>query len=259
MRRTLGRCAVTLVEVLVALAVIAVNVAAWAAAIQLLVIMARSIAVLTVPPDADDVVLMCALAALAPWRVGAWRRRPESLPLADRRGLRGLTLVEVLVALAVGVMALVIAAVVSASAVRINRDVQHHADASIVAAALPALLAEVVQVAGRRLGEDSCGIQLADAGGRLVIRSAKVDGVVDIDELLAARDGAGRPALYLRRVPHSRQPWVEDVTRFRVLDVVEDDDGRAMRVVIAVERQGPEQHFVFGVELPHRPCVESIP
>ena len=260
MRHAVGRSAVTLVEVLVALSVLAVNVAGWAAAVQLLVALARDIAVLTVPTDVDDVVSLCGLAARMPRRVACPRRgRRYPRPQAHSWGRHGLTLVEVLVALGVGAMALGIAGAVAASTARVNRDAQHRVESHIARVALPALLAEVVQAAGRGLDEGTCGVKVGDAGERLIVRSVGFDGSTVIDEIYAARDAAGRHALYLRRVPHNRQPWIEDVTRFRVIGVLEAEEGRATRVEVEIVRHEPEQHYVFGLELPHWPCVVGAP
>ena len=256
MRRSL-RGGLTLVEVLVALAVLAVNVAGWTAALQLLLALVRGIAALTAPVDVDEVVQACALAALAPWRRGAAMGRRPRQRFARRR--RGVTLVEALVALTIGAIALGIAAAIATSAWRVDRDAQRRAEAHVAGVALPALLAEVVQPAGRGLADGACGIEVTHAAERLVVRSTGSGGAIVVDELFAGRDAAGRQALYLRRLPHARQPWIEDVTAFRVVDVIADHHGRVVRVGVELMRIAPADPHRFDVDLPHRPCAGSAP
>jgi len=177
---------------------------------------------------------------------------------------RGFTLVEVLVALAIGSLVSLLAATSVASSRRMSAAIDARAVAGQRTAAVPLLVGGTLALAGR--GLDGCGLQVMDGGGR-----ARVEGVdlgeaaPETVEVFAGRDGGGRPALYRRTVPHARQPWLEDVTGFRVLAGL--DDAGAWRAVdhdavsrwtaLRVELTWTDGDVrAYEVRLPHAPCAE---
>lgn len=177
----------------------------------------------------------------------------------------GVMLVEWLLALALAgvVMALAAAAlrstntwvgVLDARITRVQREV-----------AVPVLVAELLAGAGR--GLDGCALTLA-AGGTLVRWQTQLRGQLQPHtlELFAARDGARRPALYQRQLPHARQPWLEDVVHLRVLEVLRSDGAwvapstsngeriHALRLSLVWD---DGSHASIISPLPHAPCLEA--
>lgn len=260
-RRT---CGFSLVEVLVALTILALNVLAWSTVLSLALTIVRRIGELAAEPDpALTAFEACGLAFVAPLvSVGARHEkagaRSSAAALIPRRS--GLTLVELLVALAIGSIVLsTVAGMLTAS----SRAAQHatvRADAYIVGSSLPMLVTEVVEKAGRGL-DAACGLVAVVGGTQVTVRGALRDGTVIEEEVFAALDGAGRPALYLRRVPHARQPWVEDVTGFTVGDIQLTSSAlpevRVISVVLSIVHESLEEALAIDVTLPHRPCVED--
>ena len=180
---------------------------------------------------------------------------------------RGLTLVEVLVALAVGVLVLGLAATTGVSARRISTVIDARATAGQRATAVPLLIGGALALAGR--GLDDCGLHVTDGDRRARARGVEL-GSVDAStiEVFAGLDGGGRPALYHRTVPHARQPWLEDVTAFEV--VAARDEGLAWRAlthdgttrwtalrVTLAWRDGDAR--TYDVKLPHEPCAAALP
>lgn len=262
-----------LVEVLVATAVVALNLLGWTATLHVVLTLTRRITELGAEGDPDVVAsALCALSILVPptrvTRRLARRtappthRRPPLTPRAGRRAEGGLSLVEVLVALGVGTLLLAGLAATMASTSRVIRGAGTLADAAVIRASLPALVADVVTTAGRGM-DDACGLVAWEGAHELSVRRAGADGTVLEEEVFAALDGGGRPALYLRRRPHARQPWVEDVTSFRVdrIDHVTEPGSppRATIVALSVAHGALGERLAFEVALPHRPCVETAP
>ena len=179
---------------------------------------------------------------------------------------RGLTLVEVLVALAVGSLVLSLAAATAQSSRRLSGVIDARAIAGQRKTAVPLLIGGALARAGR--GLDGCGLHVAQGGERARVHGIALgDTEPETVEVFAALDGGGRPALYHRTVPHSRQPWLENVTGFRAL-VGRDEDGSwraidhdsvtrwtALRIELAWT-DGDVRTYVL--RLPHAPCAEPF-
>ena len=255
-----------LVEGLVALAILALNVLGWSAALSLALALVRRIAELVAEMGTTSFDgAMCGLALLVPQFSARSRGDVCSVgAIASARRPRrsGLTLLEVLVALTVGVAVLSGIAAMLAGTSRAVRFASQSADAHIVRAAIPMLVSDVVAAAGRGF-DDTCGLVASVGGARLVVRRALPDATVVEEEVFAGFDGAGRPALYLRRVPHARQPWVEDVTGFLVERIEFEPytmaPARASSITLLVEHDALDGPLMFDVPLPHRPCVGAPP
>ena len=174
----------------------------------------------------------------------------------------GLTLAEMLVALAVGAVVLAGVAAMLAALSRAVHRATASANAQIVRSALPMLVTERVETAGRGLDE-TCGLVTTVGGTRITVRRALLDGTAFGEEVFASFDAVGRPALYLRRVPHARQPWVEDVTGFLVERIEYEPytraPARASSITLLVEHDALDGPLMFDVPLSHRPCVEAPP
>ena len=254
-----------LVEVLIALTIVAINAVGWTAMLQVVFTLVRRIGELSI--DVDPAVVAsaaCAFGCLAP-RVSAQGVSVRA-HVHDRTASRcrlGLSLVELLVALALAALVVGGLAVTMAVTGRAARGATQAVDANTVRAALPVLLREVVEAAGRGMPE-ACGL-IAPAGAfRLVVRRALGDGSLVVDEIFAGFDGGGRPALYLRRVPFARQPWVEDVTAFAVERVdlapgISTEHARAERVIVRVTHAALDAPLPIEIALPHLPCIEAMP
>ncbi len=255
-----------LVEIMVALSIVAINVVGWTATLQVVLTLVRRIGELGSGLDPAAVAgaacgLGCLVPRAAPAGAGPASRRARRRPW--RRVRRGVSLVELLVAMAVGATVLAGLAAATAATGRAARGANQVVDAATVRSALPALLREVVETAGRDM-PDACGLDAAAGASRLVFRRALGDGSIVVDEVFAGFDGGGRPALYLRRVPHARQPWVEDVTAFTVERVQTTVDTtaervRVERVVVRVAHAALEAPLEVAIALPHRPCLEAHP
>ena len=178
----------------------------------------------------------------------------------------GLTLVEVLVALAVGILVVGVAAMTGTATRRVNAALDARATAGQRATAVPLLIGGALALAGR--GVDACALHVTEAGHRA--RFLGIDlGATEPKtvEVFAGLDGGGRPALYYRTLPFIRQPWLEDVTGFVVLaardhvgvwrDVEHDGTTRwtALRLTLAW-RDGDVR--TYEVPLPHAPCAEPL-
>jgi len=254
-----------LVEVLVALTIVAINAVGWTATLQVVFALVRRIGELANDVDPAAVAsAACGLGCLVP-RASSRCAPPTGHDVHSGRArhARGVSLVELLVALAVGAVVLGALATTMAVTGRATRGATQAVDAATVRAALPALLREVVEAAGRGM-PSSCGLDASADGSRLTVRRALGDGSVVVDEVFAGRDGGGRPALYLRRVPHARQPWVEDVTAFLVERVdlragASDGPARAERVVVRVAHRALDAPLGVEIALPHLPCLGGPP
>jgi hypothetical protein len=110
---------------------------------------------------------------------------------------------------------------------------------------------------------------VADGGLRARVHGVDLgDTDPETVEVFAGLDGGGRPALYHRTVPHARQPWLEDVTGFRVLSgrdgngewrTIEHDavtHWTGLRVELAW-LDGDAR--TYELRLPHAPCAEPLP
>ena len=179
----------------------------------------------------------------------------------------GLTLVEVLVALAVGTMVVGLALVTGTSTRRLTTVLDARATAGQRQMAAPLLVSGALVQAGRDI--EGCGLEVTDAGRRARVHGIDFgDDAPKTREVFAALDGGGRPALYLRTVPHARQPWLEDVTGFAV-HAARDSEGvwRALEHdgvtrwiglrVTLTWRDGDERTYDLAV--PHAPCAEPVP
>lgn len=176
---------------------------------------------------------------------------------------RAFTLVEVLVALAIGSLVLGLAATTAVAMRRLQAVVDARATATARATAVPQLLAWAIGRTGRDV--DGCAAAV-ESGGRLW-RGAAVDpGTVAATtvEVLAGVDGGGRPALYHRTLPWARQPWLEDVTAFALLEGRDGSgawrgwaaDGATRWSAIRAELTWTDGDVrSYEVELPHRPCA----
>lgn len=258
-----------LVEVLVALTVAALNLIGWTATLHVVLTLVRRIGELGAGPDpAVTASAACALALAVPRAPTSSRAVVRMASVALRRRAAhvsrrlGLSLVELLVALAVGSLVVAGLAATSAAGVGAGRGASVAADAATLRHALPALVGEVVEKAGGGM-RAACGLMVAEGASLMTVRRAASDGTVVEEAVFAAIDAAGRPALYLRRLPHARQPWVEDVIAFRVerVDPASEPGAtdRAERVSLLVEHAALDVPVRFDVPLPHRPCVEAPP
>jgi prepilin-type N-terminal cleavage/methylation domain-containing protein len=180
---------------------------------------------------------------------------------------RGLTLVEVLVALAIGSLVLSLAAATGHASRRLGATIDARAIAGQRATAVPQLIGGALGLAGR--GLDGCGLHVADGGGRARLLGVDLgDAAPETVEIFAGLDGGGRPALYHRTLPHARQPWLEDVTGFRVLaGRAEDGTWRAIDhdavtrwTALRVELAWTDGDARgYELRLPHAPCAEPLP
>ena len=180
---------------------------------------------------------------------------------------RGLTLVEVLVALVIGSLVLSLAAATGQSSRRLNGVIDARAIAGQRKTAVPQLVGGVLALAGR--GLDGCSLHLADGGQRARVHGVDLgDTDPETVEVFAGLDGGGRPALYHRTAPHVRQPWLEDVIGFRVLAGL--DEAGAWRTIehdtvtrwtaLRVELSWTDGDArTYELRLPHAPCAEPLP
>lgn len=180
---------------------------------------------------------------------------------------RGLTLVEVLVALAIGAVVLTAASGSLVSTARFSAAVEARGVDAQRRTAVPLLLRALMGSAGR--GRDGCGLEVAEGGRRLRLAGRpQGEASVVTTELFSGLDGGGRPALYHRTVPHARQPILEEVSAFAV--VAGRDQGGAWRAVdhdgatrwTALELEllwtdGDRRRYV--VDLVHGACAEVMP
>lgn len=257
-----ARAGLSIIEVMVALALLAVNLVGWAAAVRLIVVLLERTASLVVAVDvlaaveAPDVSEWCALGLLMV-RLPLHRSPPPRSRVAGA-GRHGLSLVEVLVALALSGLVLTLVASGFASSARLTRAALSQGDALSVRLALPALLQQTLEVAGRGVA-DVCALAIDAPGRRLTITHVLAGGTPAADEVFAALDGGGRPALYLRRLPHPRQPWLEGVKAFEVTTIESDTDGRVEALRLEVVHTALAEALEVTISLPHRPCLEVSP
>ena len=176
---------------------------------------------------------------------------------------RAFTLVEVLVALAIGSLVLGLAASTSVATRRLQTVLDARATATARATAVPQLLAWAIGRTGR--GIDGCAATVTSEG-RLWRGTAfdPGDATATTVEVLAGVDGGGRPALYHRTLPWARQPWLEEVTGFAVLAASEADgtwrawtaDGTIRWSAIRAELTWTDGDVrTYEVPLPHLPCA----
>lgn len=175
----------------------------------------------------------------------------------------GFTLVEVLVALAIGSLVLGLAASASVATRRVQAVLDARATATARATAVPQLLAWAIGRTGR--GVDGCAAAVANGGA--LWRGAAVDpgdAAATTVEVLAGVDGGGRPALYHRTLPWARQPWLEDVTAFRLLEGRDTDgawrawtaEGATRWSAVRAELTWTDGDVrAYEVALPHQPCA----
>ena len=251
--RSTYRGGLTLVEVLVALSVLAVNVVALSGALSVAIDLTRRTEVIATSLEEGVVVPPCGVLAIPWWRLrtlhrGRGRRRARGL------GRPGFTLVEVLVALALaGVVLLVLAAFVSGG-VRASTMLTARAVDQEARIAVPAIITDLVATAGAGITTPACAVEVDADARTLVLSRAAPDGSTRVEEVFAAVDGGGRPALFLRHRPHARQPWLEDVTSFEVVRVVRGEDGRLDALELRLVHAAASHPIDVLVPLPHRPC-----
>jgi prepilin-type N-terminal cleavage/methylation domain-containing protein len=179
---------------------------------------------------------------------------------------RGLTLVEVLVALAIGSLVITLASATSVSSRRMHAVLDARAIAGQRATAIPQLVGGALALSGR--GLDGCGLQVLDGGRRVRVRGVDIgDTAPSTVEVFAGLDGGGRPALYHRTLPYVRQPWLEDVVAFEVTEardeagswgtVAHDASTRwtALRVTLSWTDNDVRS---YELRLPHAPCAEPL-
>ncbi len=175
----------------------------------------------------------------------------------------GFTLIEVLIALAIGSLVLGLAASTSVATRRVQTVLDERATATARATAVPQLLAWAIGRTGR--GHDGCAATVGDHGS--IWSGTAVDpgdAAPTTVEVLAGVDGGGRPALYHRTLPWARQPWLEDVTSFTVLEGRDADgawrawtaDGATRWSAVRAELSWTDGEVrTYEVALPHRPCA----
>jgi hypothetical protein len=244
-----GREALTLVEVLVALLLVGLNGAGLVAGLILALTLFGRAAELLHGLDTLSVGAACGLALLPP-HVGRARSR------LGTRERRGLGLVELLVALAVGALVLTLLAALVRVQAATRGALEERAEWSYAQHGLRLAVEAEVATAGARLGAGECGMAQRSGGAVLELSRRGADGALALVTLEAGRDGAGRPALYRRLHPHPRQPWLEDVTSFHVtsFEVAPDAPERlaAVNLELRHERGG---ELRWRALLPHQPCV----
>lgn len=178
----------------------------------------------------------------------------------------GLTLVEVLVALAIGSVVLGAATAGLQASRRLQDAIDVRSVAGLRATAVPSLLGRALGLAGR--GIDGCGLQVAEAGRRARVLGIDLGAAApEIVEVFAGVDGGGRPALYHRTVPYARQPWFEDVTDFRVPAARDasgawravDHDALTRWTALRAEVSWTDgETRTYDVPLPHAPCAAPL-
>jgi prepilin-type N-terminal cleavage/methylation domain-containing protein len=180
---------------------------------------------------------------------------------------RGLTLVEVLIALAIGSLVITLASATSLSSRRMNAVLDVRAVAGQRSIAVPQLVGGALALAGR--GMDGCGLQVLDDGRRVRVSGVDLgDAVPSTIEVFSGLDGGGRPALYHRTLPHVRQPWLEDVVGFEVSAaqdaagawnvVLHDAHTRWTRLRVTLSWTDDDVRM-YELPLPHAPCAEVLP
>lgn len=173
------------------------------------------------------------------------------------------TLIEVLVALVLTSLVLGLAMGTGIAVRRTQGALDLRADDTARTTAVPRMLAWAVGRTGR--GVAACSVDVTVSGATW--RGTAVDfgaTVATTVEVLAGRDGAGRPALFHRTMPWVRQPWMEDVVSFTVLDARDDTgawrrlapDGTTRWRAVRIELTWSDGDVrVFDVALPHAPCA----
>jgi type II secretory pathway pseudopilin PulG len=262
--RSAGAHGFTLVETLVAMMVLTVLGSGIAATLALVLSLLRSAAQMLSGLDELTIETVCAALliptahgappgpALPQHRASTARRRPASM---------GLTLVEVLIALAIGMLLLAAAMSLLRIAHAGRATAEERIEAALVRQGLGRIVAGELARAGGGLASNDCGLAVTTDGRQVDLwwRDGGEDHHVS---LTAGVDGSGRPALYRRRHPYPRQPWLEDVTAFAVIaqaaDARDTDRIAALTVEATVlgTRGWPQR---WSVALPHRPCLREVP
>jgi type II secretory pathway pseudopilin PulG len=232
--------ALTIVEVLVALALFGVHAAALVAALVLSLSLVAAAGELLRGLESGDAAAACALLVGRPLR----------------RQRAGLTLVETLLALAVALLTLTALAALVRMHVLTSGTLEDRAESAYAQHGLRLAVEGEVATAGAWLGEGECGVARRDAGHALEFARRGGDGSLTLITLAAGRDALALPALYRRLHPHPRQPWIEDVTSFSVV-ALEPVPGAPQRVA-AVHldlRHARAGAVRWRVPLPHEPCL----
>ncbi len=250
----------TIVEALVATSVFGINLTAMVAVLLLsFSLFRRSATILDGIADLS-IVDACQGALLGPTIV-MQRMRCRFRRLAGRLSSHGLTLVEVLVALAMTTILMLVIASFVTSVHGGTRAAEARADRHLLEHALGLVFAGEMANAGARLAADECGVAIDQDGRAIHAWARDTEGTLQLRTITAGVDGAGRPALYRRHHPHSRQPWLEDVTDFHV-ELVESSTEIGRRVAaifVRIEVAGHDTVFELHMDLPHRPCRTLAP
>ena len=248
---------VSLVEVIVAVALLGVQLVAWTSVFRLIA-MLTSMSETLFTSGFDDSGGVCLLTfALAPLSRSV-SRAGLNVPRLGRslRQRHGISLVETLLAFALAVLVVGLTLVAASGYRRSAVRIESVHDALATRSAIPIMVRDVLAVAGASLPFGVCGLHVSPGRDRIAVEYRDVTGQGRSLEVFADLDGSGRPALYLRRPPYSKQPWIEGVTSFHV-DVPESSHGDRIRAVSArVEHVVLGDAIDFRIEMPHRPCVK---
>jgi prepilin-type N-terminal cleavage/methylation domain-containing protein len=239
------RTGVTLVEVLVASMLLAVNALAMSGVLVMAIDLTRRAEAIALEIEEGAALPACAAACPA---LRPRRRRPRTAPV-------GFTLVEVLISLAVAGVVVAAAAGFVTGGLRTSAALTERAVHIEARLAIPAILMEVVSPVGSGVDASTCALGVRDQGRLLEITRLEADGSERVEEVFAAMDGGGRPALFLRHRPFARQPFLEEVRSFEVTHVEEAPDGRVDSLSLRLVHERVPRPIEVTVLLPHRPCL----
>ncbi len=245
-------CGFTLIEILFALIILAINGSAVAASLALAASLVRAAGqILAAIPDIDP-ALICSGACLV---LRSPRQLTRSTPAARRLGL---TLVEVLVAIAIAGIILSTLGGFTSSLVRGGRSLDTVMDRNLIDHAFRLVLEGEFGRAGEGLATGHCGLAIGSGGGELHVRRRGDGGEVEHLVFSAGVDGAGLPALYRRQLPHARQPWLEDVNGFEVTPSGVGLGDRVQEVQVELTVHGQDAPVQWRILLPHQPCLGVV-
>jgi prepilin-type N-terminal cleavage/methylation domain-containing protein len=236
----------TMIEVLVALALLSINALAISGLWMLALDLTRRVETITHILEEGVTLPACAVMVTLPFRRAQRQRRARRAAF---------TVVEILVALALGGIVMTLAFSFWIGGLRTSAALTARALDQETRMAIPAILNDLVATAGAGVGAPDCGLGVSADGRTLVLTRSEPDGTLRVDEMFSGFDGGGRPALYLRHRPYARQPWLEEVTAFEIVSVRESLDGRLDAVELRVVHSGASRPIAVVVPLPHRPCL----
>ncbi|MBA2667358.1 MAG: prepilin-type N-terminal cleavage/methylation domain-containing protein [Trueperaceae bacterium] len=243
---------------LVALLVLGINSVAILAALSLAFSLLRTAGILLKDLEALDLVESCTGAGIMFFRTLAVR----PLGVATPR-LRGLTLVEILVALAISaiIMFMLIAIVGSTGAA--GRAAESRIDRAALEHGARLVFETDIVRAGAGLATEECGLAARPGDPYVNAWWRSAEGDLHRVRFAAGVDGAGRPALYRRHQSFARQPWIEDVTAFRVLAVEPDASSGASftrygSITVEVRHRALADAVRWRIDLSHLPCLRDL-